>query len=48
MVELPEPPGASESVEGDAARVKPGGTVTVRVTVVVLTMLPEVPVTVIG
>lgn len=47
-MELPELPGARVSVEGDAARVKPAGTVTVSDTVVVLTMLPEVPVTVIG
>ena len=48
IVDFPELPGATESDEGVAVRVKPVGTVTVSVTVVVLIRLPEVPVTVIG
>ena len=49
MVELPEAPCASERDEGEALSAKlPDDPVTVSVTVVVATMLPEVPVTVIG
>jgi len=50
IVELPELPCTTETEAGDADRVKPGGTgaVTVRDTVVVSVMLPEVPVTVMG
>ena len=47
MVELPELPCASEIDEGEALKVKlPVDPLTVSVTVVVATMLPEVPVTV--
>jgi hypothetical protein len=50
IVEVPELPCTTETEAGDADRLKPGGTgaVTVRETVAVSVMLPEVPVTVIG
>jgi hypothetical protein len=49
IVDVPEPPLATLNDEGDALIVKSGvGPVTVRETVVVSVVLPEVPVTVMG
>lgn len=46
IVEVPLLPCATETVDGDAERLKPAAAVTVRLTVVVWVVLPEVPVTV--
>src|ERR1039458_5702539 len=48
IVLVPWPPGAMLSFVGFAARVKLAGPVTVRVTLVVSVVLPEVPFTVMG
>jgi hypothetical protein len=48
MVEVPVLPSVTETAEGEAERVKPAADVTVRVTLVVSTIVPDVPVTVMG
>ena len=48
IVEVPELPAATLTDVGEAARVKLGGAVTVRVTVALCVIPPPLPVTVIG